>query len=311
MELFAGGDPTRNVPCDADAFAFAGSYLQALGSRLERIDAAILRAELRRDQYCELTQQPVQTWYTAQTVPEITTLYLTVSDEGGTPPTALAADPAMQESLESVGLGSLRLQQMLESSRRIGRVSRLRVVPPPGTASIYRPLALFGLRVAFRCSTLHCLPLPVAVDLVDGTAGKALACSLLRRPLDEERVAAAARRKRQLSFRQAFDVACECAKEHLYHDPRVWEWYRQADRRYEDERRQAVEYFAALWSESRSAERRAAVEQDRRQTLEELRRRFQPRIEVRAELGLLLYVPEHLLPHIGFASTPSPFRSSR
>lgn len=287
------GDPKRADPTDAHAFDFATRYLQALGARTEPVHPTLLRAELSREQYCELTQKPLNTWYIAQTVPEISTLYLVPH---GSVDGSDALVDEMPEEAESIGLRSHRLQQMIASALRIGRVSRLRVTPPGTAAGLFRPIALIGFQVAWRCSEVRRYPLPVAIDLVDGTASIQLAHHLLGLELDEKRVPSHQRWKRSLSFRHAFEVACECAKEALYHDPDVWEWYRKAQSRLEREHAQVASYFDALLAESRTAEKSAEIAERRERLLLEVEQRFRPRLELRTELGLLLHCPDGLMP---------------
>src|SRR5690625_1557026 len=153
-----------NAPTNEAAIEFALTYLKLLGARLERPRPGVIRTELDRDQVCELEDRPLGTWYTMQSIPDLTTLYLGLHDHHAVP-----SDFDSPSSVENIGLHGHRLRQMLASTWRIGHVSRLRVVPRQTTErQLYRPIALFGFEVGRFCNQRMTWPHPVAVDLVDG-----------------------------------------------------------------------------------------------------------------------------------------------
>lgn len=276
---------------------FALMYLQAIGARLEQPYPGIIRTELNRDQVCELENRPMGTWYTMQSVPELTTLYLGIQEldtDGGSQP----------ESLEHIGLHAHRLRQMLTSAWRIGQVSRLRVTPQSAAVrDIYRPFALFGFEVGRCCSQRVTSPYTVAVDLVDGSASHSVAEALLNLPMDEQRVSRAERRRREIRYQYAFDIACESIKEALLADPVLWQWYHRAVDRLHAELDQVNQYFS--FRKSEGPNKGENLEQQQKQAVTEVYRRFQPRIQLRARLGLLVYCPEAQLKSITGTSLSS------
>lgn len=263
---------------------FALAYLKALGARVEHPEPGIIRAELSRDQVCELENRPLGTWYTMQSIPDWTTLYLGIQD-----PTQPV--DRQDDRIEHIGLHALRLRQMLASAWRIGHLSRLRIVPRHTEKSeFYRPIALFGFEIGRCCSLRVTRSCPMAVDLVDGSASRTLAEALLTLPLDEQRVPRSQRRRRELRYQHAFDIACEAIKQALVEDPALWRWYHQAIDRFYTELDQVNQYFATRATEGPNKDEN--LEQLQKQAIAEVYRRFQPRIQLRARLGLLLYCPE-------------------
>lgn len=270
---------------------FALAYLQALGARIERAAPGIIRAELNRDQVCELENRPPGTWYTMQSVPDWTTIYLGIQS-----PTV--SNTQQDDRVEHIGFHALRLRQMLASAWRIGHVSRLRVVPRNNKEENerYRPIVVFGFEIGRCCSLRATQPYAIAVDLVDGSAGRGLAESLLTLPLDEQYVPRSRRRRRELRYQHAFEIACESIKQTLLEDPAIWRWYHRALDRFCAELDQVNRYFATRAAEEPSKDEDLELMQ--KQAITEVYRRFHPRIQLRARLGLLLYCPETTLQQI-------------
>lgn len=263
---------------------FVLAYLQALGARIEQPESGIIRAELSREQVCELEERPLGTWYTMQSVPDWTTFYFCIHDpnEDGSPE---------DERVEHIGFHSFRLRQMIASAWRVGHLSRLRIVPNAhDDRVIYRPIALFGFEIGRCCSLRTTRPYPIAVDMVDGSASRAVAEALLTLPLDEQRVPRTQRRRRELRYQHAFDIACESIKQALVEDPSMWSWYHRAVDRFYAELDQVNQYFSTRAVEG--ANKGENLELQQKQAIAEIYKRFQPRIQLRARLGLLVDCPE-------------------
>lgn len=260
---------------------FVVDYLTALGSRIEHREDNLIRAELTREQLCELEDRPANTWWVANSVPELNTLYLAFDESGEVSQSELA------------GSGSWRFLQMTESARRIGRMSRLRLVPRRDEGPLpFRPFLLFQFEVDFLCSRKWTKSVPVAVDLCEGVTSRTLAYHLLEREMDEQPVPKSLRVRREMSYKHAFETACECVKELIQEDAAVWDWHRHAAKRYRQEVLRVEDYFTQLAAEGDEPPTNA-----RAKALEELADRFRPRIEARTALGLLLYCPVNELPY--------------
>lgn len=267
-------DPEEHTP------EFAERYLRALGARVEAKSPSLLRSELDRDQLCELENRPKGTWYTANNLPDISTLYL------WTDPHAAPED----ERAEMLTPGSWRLELIRQSVQRIGAVTRLRVVPK-GEGRMYVPFLIFGFEVARRCLDMSCRLLPVGVNLVTGASGHELATRLFLREVDEAYVPRSQVHPRELRYKHAFEVACEWVKEFMSQDPQTWEWYYRASYRLSTELEQVEAFF-----EQRRRDGETDLDSEEQQAIEEVRRRFQPRIEARPALAALVLCPEGELP---------------
>lgn len=256
-------------------------YFAALGARTEWSGPKLLRAELSRDQLCELENRPKGTWYVANHLPEISTLYLRLREGTG---------EAEDERAECGYPGSWRFELVRQSIRRIGSVTRLRIVPSTTDATTYRPLLVLGFEVAYRCSKRRVTLLPVAVDLVSGFADGPWALDLLTREVDERYVPQELTHKRELRFRHAYEVACEWVKDHIARDAATWDWYYRAQYRLKVELEQVEAFYG-----DRIKDEEKELERERDQAIAEVRRRFAPRIEARPVLAVMMLCPENEL----------------
>lgn len=257
---------------------FVFGYLSALGASAQWMDDSLLRAELTRDQLCELEGRPVRTWYAQQNLPELVSLYLWLN----------SSQPCPDERAEAGVTDSWRFEQMRRSVSRIGSVTRLRMVPRrEQDSTLYTPVICFGFEVALRCCRRIIRPVAVAVDLRTGASGEHLAGRILGSHLDTTYVPPSQLLPRELRFKHAFEIACEWVKEHITRDGATWEWHLDAIRRLRSELEQVKGYFAQLTRDGDSPDLAAA----KAQALDEVRRRFEPRVEARALLAALVYCP--------------------
>lgn len=269
------------APAEHDRMFVAG-YLSALGAATQWIDESLLRAELTRDQLCELEGRPVRTWYAQHSLPELATLYLWLD----------GASQAPDPRAESGARDTFRFELMRRSARRIGAVTRLRMVPRhEGDEIRYVPVIVFGFEVALCCLRRTRKAVAVAVDLRSGAAGEQLAHRILESRLDTVAVPPAQVLRRELRFKHAFEIACEWVKDCVARDERTWDWYHHAVRRLRVELDQVETYFA---EQTRTGET-SDLSAERAQAVEEVRRRFSPRVEARAVLAALVYCPEEAL----------------
>lgn len=261
---------------------FVLGYLKALGARFEWTGPHMLRCELTRDQIRELENRPAPTWYTANHLPELSTLYLWLTDEL----------PKGHENAERATNGSWRADLMRRSVERIGSVTRLRMTPRhPASSITYVPVLCLGFQVAFCCAQRNIRLLPVAVNMVTGQCGGRLARYLLLAPLDSEPVDPRRIKRKELRYKHAFEIATEWVKEEISTDPATWAWYYRAAHRLQREAEQLEAYFAQRLRDGESD-----LEQASRKAHEELNRRFRPRVEARPVLAALIYCPENQLP---------------
>lgn len=259
------------------AAEFLPRYFAALGARTEWSAPGVLRAELTRDQLCELEQRPRPTWYTAHYLPEISTLYLNMKE----PPS-----PAADDRCESGLPGSRRFELARASVRRIGPVTRLCVVPRRGEPEMYRPFWVLGFEAALVCSLRRSRLIPVAVDLVTGAADGGKARTLLQREVDERHVPPERVRRRGLRYKDAYEIACEWVKEEVAGDPATWDWYYQAQRRLRLEESRLNAYYGS------ASGGQTGLDREHARALEEVRRRCAPRVEARLVLAATLLYPE-------------------
>src|SRR5690606_20931292 len=132
---------------------------------------------------------------------------------------------------------------------------------------------------------------PVAVDMVNGTFGEELAQRILSSRMDETYVPPSQIRRRERRYKHAFEIACECVKDRLAQDANVWDWYYRAIYRLNNELEQVSAYFVQRMRDGESD-----LEAEQEQALEEVRRRFAPRVEARTVLAALVLCPENELP---------------
>lgn len=256
---------------------FVLEYLQALGVRIEPRGASLVRVEMNREQLCELENRPANTWYAMSSIPELTTLYLTLDQQ-----------PTDEERAETAAPGSWRFDQMRGSARRIGAVTRLRVIPKrEDEGLLYRPILIFGFEVLFCCSRQKSSLLPVAVDMVTGASSKALALSLLQRKMDERLLPRLSVRPREMRYKHAFEIACEWVKECISRDQATWDWYYRAAYRLGIELEQVEEYFT-----QRARDGEQQLDPEREHAVAEVKKRFKPKVEARTLLGVLVFCPE-------------------
>ena len=146
---------------------FVMHYFQSLGARIEEVEGDLYRIELDRQLAAELEgdAMPAWMWLSGPNQPAQITYYFTFT-------------PAVAERFseaELISPGSHRLQQVVESVRKIGRATRAHLPVDPALARgalvpqeiCYRPFHVFCVRIEFHAarhaSRLFC----VAVDRVD------------------------------------------------------------------------------------------------------------------------------------------------
>lgn len=269
---------TQSIPPAVHDREFVLGYLRALGASAEWVADALLRAELTRDQLCEFEGRPARTWYAQQNLPELATLYLWLHD--GAPPADERAEAGTKDSW--------RFDLMRRSVSRIGAVTRLRMVPSrPHDSVLYTPVICFGFQVSLQCAQRMERPVVVGVDLTTGASGEHLAGRILTSRLDMVHVPPAQVRRRELRFKHAFEIACEWVKEHVARDETTWQWYHSASHRFRRELEQVELYFGQRAREGEPT----AWEAERKQAVEEVRRRFMPRVDARAQVAALVYCP--------------------
>lgn len=162
----------------ADAVrSFMLRYLELLGATVEEVEPDLFRVELDREKAAELEgdSMPAWMWTSGPTQPAQITYYFTFA-------------PAIAErrpEAELVGLGSHRLQQAVESVRRLARATRAHLPMDglPVTGVRYRPFYLLCLRIDHHGATEPSRLFHVAVDRVDGLPLRQLAELFLRLPL--------------------------------------------------------------------------------------------------------------------------------
>jgi hypothetical protein len=256
---------------------YARKFFSVLGAKPEKPSKGILRVELTRQQLCEVENRPWNSWYVSSALPELSTFYFTFDE----------AITKIDLQTELLAAHSHRLHQLIDTAMRIGRVSRLRVIPSQEKEGlVYKPMMVLGYRINLISTMCWSLFLPVAVDMITGKAGVNMAKQLFRFKMDEGPIPKPQRLLRELTFKQAIEIASECIKEALTKDDAIREWHREAEKRYRLELDKAEQFFLTF-----RAEGKKETENQHQKELKAIKDRFQPRVQASASLGLLLYCP--------------------
>lgn len=253
-------------------YRFTVDYLTALGAALSMEEGGLLRVELSPDHMAELEGRTgSRMGFFGLAEEESVVLYLAFS------PSACEMHP----NAELVAPGNHRLEQMLASARRRGRVARFTLLAPDATfheSQLYEPYILFHFRVSLEGKGNRQQLMAVCVNLVDGSLNPDIATAaktgLLLNAVPV-RV-----QERRLGFLTAWEIACEYVIDSLRHQDDGW----------------ARESLLALAQEKRILERFYSESEDhdrinRERRLAELEQRTRPRAVARTPLSAVLFVP--------------------
>jgi|GEM_PF-1814396 len=278
--------------------AFVLDYLSLLEASVEEVEPDLFRVELDREKAAELEtgSMPAWMWTTGPDGPAQITYYFTFS------PKVAERHP----EAELVGPNSYRLQQVIESVRRIANATsaHLPLDPSsqiPGAPSVhYRPFYFLCLRVDHLSGWTGMNELfQVAVDRVDRLPLRQLAELFPRLPLVAGRP-----KGREIPVEEP---ACDLAGAFLIAYGELLEtlqradasWAKEALKALADERDRLAGYYEACRREGQD------VEEERRHRLDELEK-MRPRTLVRLQGACEAYLPvrlsagsvEHLALHL-------------
>lgn len=261
------------------------TYFELIGADIEEVGNDLFRVEMARDQAAELEGGlwgPASPWTDQAQV----TYYFTF-----TPEVAEGHGDA-----ELVGLGSHRLQQVIQSIRRIAGATRvwlpayalggrLLLGAAGGEGISYRPFFLFTLRLDYENTAKPSDILRVAVDRVDQIALTQLAEIVAELPLESGFPATddgALVEEATADFDRSFAIAFEGALQAL--EGADHSWAIRAQSIVEQERARLAAYYA---ERERDGEQ---VEQEKNRRLSELEA-SRPKVLVRTQGVSELFLP--------------------
>lgn len=265
------------VATNREILHFTLEYFENLGASVFP-KGGLLRVELTPDQYAQLEGRtgPPPFWETQDD--NLRVLYLAFDHD------AAEADPRA----ELVCPGSHRLEQMLNSAHRLGRLARCTLLPPGVESTLDTPhltYLLFHFNIAYEGQWKQEQLVETAVDLTSGDLRPEIARYVASHTVTCQLPDVVV--KRQLGFTQAWHIACTSVMDTLRKQDDGW----------------ARESLLALAQEQCTLDRffRHRVDTDgssqdpeRLHHLNEIRRRAQPRAIVRTRLAAVVFTPEDL-----------------
>jgi hypothetical protein len=262
---------------------FVISYFTLLNAAITEQDN-LLRVELLPDQLAELEGRswpPSNLWLN---LPEegITVLYLTCDAEGVT----------RHEQVELVAPGSHRLEQMIASVRRHGKLAFLRLAPSSAVSDEnqpHRPYMLFVVRIALEGQRKHEQLYAVCIDMVSGCS-----CPQLTQLIKQNHLLDKTAPKvlpRQVDFPTAWHTACLEVQRHLQRQDDGWA--RESLLALAQERRLVDQFY------SEQMQATPALRAEWQERVAEVERRARPHALARTVQCALVLVPESIANSLG------------
>lgn len=287
---------------------FVLRYFELIGARMEEPEPGVLRVELTREWAKELDGDSVAGWMWMQPSqqPAQITYYFTFSPEVA----------QRNEEVELIGPGSLRLQQVVESVRRLAKGTRMWLPHPPiprfekdlgdGTdvsarSVVYRPFYLFTFRLdVYGAWVKPARLIHLAVDRTDQLVLRQLAEVISRLPMSPGRPPNSTFHFEEatIDFDDAFLLAYQELILILQIEPA--HWAAEAHTYLREERNRLENFYA-----ERARDEQGADDELRRR-LEELDM-MRPKVIVRPQGVTDLYLPvtfeDGSVRHLAFEST--------